>query len=569
MNTNKRVLLTNSSNTVPKDSTTVPADLGQIATAVMLLRRQQFDGLSMQQHADAIIAGKRSDTLSYSEFAQRYSSSAEDLEHAVGFARYFGLTVIESSAAAAMVKVRGTVKQLNTAFQTQLLTIESNGKTWMGYDGILTIPESLYQVVEYVIGLNNPATMRHLLTKPKQPTAAVSASAGLASLTPIQVAAAYNFPASSGYGQCIGLIEYGGGYTAQNITSSFSAIGLSNPQVVSIPVDTGTNDPSDADSSGEVMLDIFIAGAVVPHAKIAVYFGAGAGNPLPGPNWYDPINTAIHDRVNAPCVLSISWGESEAAFGRVNMQAMDMVLSQAALLGITVCAASGDSGSTWDGLGVEVLYPASSPYVLSCGGTSLLLNGSAIASEVVWNQSRAQAGATGGGISIYESKPPYQTGLTYKLYPSNTVTSLATRGVPDVAGNADPFSGYSFYYSNRNLAASQVGGTSAVAPLWAGLIARLVCLTGKNLGLVNTLLYSSPAVFNDVISGQNVYTPSSVTTGYSATTGWDACTGLGSPNGTKILLLIRKGPVWPKNNYGFRPSSGAVWPRTNTGVRQV
>jgi kumamolisin len=317
----------------------------------------------------------------------------------------------------------------------------------------------------------------------------------------------------------------------------------------------------------EVMLDIFVAGAVAPASKIAVYFGAGGGSPIPGPNWYDPVNTAIHDTVNKPCVLSISWGESEASFGSSNMAAMDSVLAQAAVLGITICVASGDNGSTWDGNGIEVLYPGSSPYVLSCGGTSLSLSGSSIASEVVWNESTTQAGAGGGGISIYETRPSYQNGLTYKTYPAGTVSSLPTRGVPDIAGNADPYSGYSYYYGNPNTQVQGVGGTSSVAPLIAGLIARLCSLTGKRLGLMNTLLYANPSVCNDITSGNNVYVPYGVMEGYSATAGWDACSGLGSPNGAKIFRLINTGTVYPYLNLGARPSTGAVWPRPNQGTR--
>jgi kumamolisin len=528
--------------------------------------------MTMLQYADQIVAGVHNNTLSYDEFSQKFSTSPEDMLAVQAFASVCNLSIVEAKSEAAMVKVSGTVELFNSAFQISLKSITApGGKQYIGYTGTLSIPAELNQIVEFVIGLNNAVVMKHLASKAdleNRPFAASPAGVAYSLLTPLQVAAAYNFPASNGYGQCVGLIEYGGGYTTQNLTSSFSPLSIANPTVVAIDVDGGTNNPADpSGSSVEVMLDIFVVGAVAPASKIAVYFGAGSGDPIPGPNWYDPVNTAIHDTTNSPSVLSISWGESESSFGSSNMTAMDSVLAQAAVLGITICVASGDSGSTWDALGVEVLYPGSSPYVLSCGGTSLAISGSTITSEVVWNESANSAGAGGGGISIYESTPAYQSGLTYKIYPAGTVSSLTVRGVPDVAGNADPYSGYSYYYGNSNTHIQGVGGTSGVAPLWAGLIARLNALTGTRRGLFNTLLYANSSVCNDITSGNNLYTPYGVSYGYSATTGWDACTGLGSPNGTNIFRLINTGSVYPSNAFGFRPSSGAVYPRLNTGLR--
>ena len=189
---------------------------------------------------------------------------------------------------------------------------------------------------------------------------------------------------------------------------------------------------------------------------------------------------------------------------------------------------------------------------------------------MVWNESAVSAGAGGGGISIYESKPSYQTGLTYKTYPAGVVSNLNVRGVPDVAGNADPYSGYSYYYDVSNTFAQGVGGTSAVAPLWAALIARLNALTGTRRGLFNTWLYSNPSSCSDITSGNNFYTPYApygISSGYSATTGWDACTGLGSPNGSNMFRLLNTGSVYPSYSFGFRPSTGAVYPRLNTGLR--
>ena len=182
-----------------------------------------------------------------------------------------------------------------------------------------------------------------------------------------------------------------------------------------------------------------------------------------------------------------------------------------------------DDGSS-DGLtGNNVDFPASSPFALACGGTKLELNASkSIVREVVWNELASGSGATGGGFSTVFNLPEYQKNSNAK--------SSQFRGVPDVSGDADPLTGYRVLVDG---APEVIGGTSAVAPLWAGLLARLVQATGQPFGLIQPALYAgvSPGVavagFRDITSGNNG--------SYSAGPGWDACTGLGSPAGTALL----------------------------------
>jgi kumamolisin len=196
-----------------------------------------------------------------------------------------------------------------------------------------------------------------------------------------------------------------------------------------------------------------------------------------------------------------------------------------------VTVAAGDGGSS-DGLtGDHVDFPASSPHVLACGGTHLAASASAISSETVWNDG-SSGGATGGGVSTMFAMPTWQKGLSAKKT-SGTSAALKKRGVPDVAGDADPRTGYQVYVDGQ---AQVIGGTSAVAPLWAGLVARLAQAKGAKLGLLAPTLYSgahsgkATTGLRDITSGSNG--------GYSAHAGWDACTGLGTPNGTALLALL-------------------------------
>jgi kumamolisin len=225
-------------------------------------------------------------------------------------------------------------------------------------------------------------------------------------------------------------------------------------------------------------------------------------------------------------VISISWGGPESTWTAQAKTAIDDALQAAAAMGITVCVASGDNGSS-DGVsggGDEVDFPASSSFALGCGGTSLRATQSAIAGETVWNDGTS-GGASGGGVSSFFALPTWQQGLSVDR--GRETSSLTMRGVPDVCGDADPETGYTVRVDGTD---TVIGGTSAVAPLWAALIARINAITGKPAGFVNPLLYANASALRDITMGNNG--------DFSATPGWDACTGLGSPNGKSLAALL-------------------------------
>jgi kumamolisin len=214
------------------------------------------------------------------------------------------------------------------------------------------------------------------------------------------------------------------------------------------------------------------------------------------------------------------------------MTALDAACQSAAALGITITVAAGDNGST-DGLTDgknHVDFPASSPHVLACGGTKLEASGSSISSEVVWNELTNNEGATGGGVSNFFPLPSWQANASV---PAPT-TNGGGRGVPDVSGDADPSTGYIIRVDGKNMV---IGGTSAVAPLWAGLIAVANSQNGTSAGFIQPAIYAAKgkAAFNDITSGTNF---SGSPTGFTAGPGWDACTGLGSPIGTKLVSVV-------------------------------
>jgi kumamolisin len=235
--------------------------------------------------------------------------------------------------------------------------------------------------------------------------------------------------------------------------------------------------------------------------------------------------------VNKPSVISISWGGPESNWTAQAMEQFDQAFQDAGAVGVTVCVAVGDQGSSDgvnDGL-AHVDFPASSPNALACGGTTLNVSGDTILSEVVWNDSSSGGGATGGGISDQFPLPSYQQGVG--VPPSANSGGKVGRGVPDVAADADPNTGYEVDIDGSSAVA---GGTSAVAPLWAGLVARLNQALGKPVGFLNPNLYGpvhQAGAFRDITSGNNG--------AYSAGPGWDACSGWGAADGAKVLAALK------------------------------
>ena len=478
--------------------------------------------------------------LSHEQFAAAHGADPAAIAQVGRFARENGLTVVESNAARRTVVLSGTLANMTRAFGVQFANYNATGVVYRGYEGAINIPDYLAAVVVAVLGLDNrPAA---------EPRVVVAEPPGLANrvpggpYTPVEVATAYGFPTTSqGNGQCIGIIELGGGYRASDLQTFFAGLSLPVPQVVDISVDGGTNSPSlpPTNADREVSLDIEVAGAVAPQARLAVYF---APNTFPG--FLDAITTAAHDTVNRPSVISISWGLSEDSWSQANLTAFDQAFQAAGMLGVTVFAASGDNGSS-DGVGdglAHVDFPASDPFVVGCGGTRLVANGPVIQSEIVWNDA---SGSTGGGVSDKFPLPSFQAlaGVPPSANPGHNVG----RGVPDVAGNADPVTGYQCVVGGQSVT---IGGTSAVAPLWAGLMALVNSRAGRSVGFITPTLYQYGSAFSDITSGNNG--------AYQSGSGWDACTGWGSPKGSQIEQVLITGKA--RDDYdGDGKTDFAVW----------
>jgi len=455
------------------------------------------------------------------EFAALYGAAPENIAKVEAYAGDHGLIVAAVDPARRLVRLAGTAEAVAKAFRIKLDRYGIATGEHRGRSGPLYVGDDIVDLVQGVFGLDDRPQARAQFR-------IAAAKAVAASFTPLQIGALYDFPAGAGTGETIGLIELGGGFTTADLKSYFTGLGVTGPTVTAVPVDSGGNAPTRATNGpdGEVMLDIEVAGALAPGAQIAVYFA-----PNTDQGFIDAVTQAVHDAKLKPSVVSISWGGPESTWTQSAAQAMDQAFQDAASLGVTICVASGDGGSS-DGVTdgqAHVDFPASSPNVLGCGGTRVTVGsgGTSLSAETVWNDG-AQGGAGGGGISALFPVPAYQQGID--LPASANAGAGPGRGVPDVSGNADPESGYQVLVDGQRLV---IGGTSAVAPLWAGLIARLNADLGRPVGFVNPQLYAHASACRDIVSGNNG--------AYKAGPGWDACTGLGSPNGTALLAALKSG----------------------------
>ncbi|MFZ0746523.1 MAG: S53 family peptidase [Terracidiphilus sp.] len=457
--------------------------------------------------------------LNHNDFAITYGADPAHVDKIRAFAHENNLQMLQrgDEVLRRTVTLAGTAAAMEKAFSVELTEFEHPDGSYRGHSGPIQMPEEFASFVSGVFGLDDrPVAKPHF--RNRGANRAFGARGTSISYTPVQVAKLYGFPHDAdGSGQRIGIIELGGGYRSADINEYAHSLGLQSLCIKSVSVDHANNRPTTPRSAdSQVMLDIEVAGAVAPGASIVVYF-----TPNTARGFQDALSTAIHDQLNKPGVLTISWGNPEDHWTAQSIENFDQVAQEAGLLGITVTAACGDEGSN-DGINDgknHVDFPASCPHVLAVGGTRLMAANGTIEGETVWNGGPF-GGATGGGFSSSFARPAWQ---------ANSVHNSG-RGVPDVAGNADPETGYNVLVDGQQ---EVLGGTSAVAPLWAALIVLLNQKMNRRLGFVNPSLYnlSQAGGFRNITMGKNG--------AYSAAHGWNPCCGHGSPMGTALLQALQ------------------------------
>lgn len=469
--------------------------------------------------------------LTLARIANEFGARSQDFDAIERYAQQHGMTVSYRNAAERSLVLTGKLGRVLNAFPANVHVYHHASGTYRGRQGEILIPREFAGIITGIFGLDTRP--KHKAPRHARARAMKNGPGGDNGVASTEFAQRYNFPATyksktlDGSGQCIGIIELGGGFNNSDLEIYFNEIGVPLPSVTAVSVDRGRNGAKPNENDGEVMLDIEVAGAVAPGAKQVVYFA-----PNTGKGFLDAISHAVHDGEYRPGVISISWGEPDDYIEQQQLDAFQEIFQAAALAGVTVCAATGDHGSAdldgehWDQK-IHVDHPACDPLVLACGGTQIDSG-----KDVAWNDGTdlgAGGWSGGGGVSTMFALPDYQEKANV---PKSLVNGKVGRGTPDISMSATN------YFERYDGSEGPSGGTSAVAPLMAALVALLSEAKSKRIGFLNPFLYAnaSKGIVVDVTKGTNAI--KGTVKGYSAGTGWDACTGLGTPDGCKILAAL-------------------------------
>lgn len=487
------------------------------------------------------LEGRPKKPLSCEQLAKKYGSTQADINTVARVLREFGLKQVESNPQTRSIKMAGPCCAMEKAFMVKLVRCVHERGDYRGREGPLHVPNKLDKIVEGVFGLDN-----RRVTKQRKADASRMRALSVSASTKFrpwffsgEVAQIYRFPPGDGYRQSIALLEFGGGYFPSDLAAFCKAAKVPVPNVIPISINHAPTDQRDGHES-EVMLDIEVVAGVCPKATIPVYFGHFTEK-----GWIDVLDAAVHDRKYQSSVISISWGNAEDDSSSWTGQALRQInelLKEAAMLGKTVCVASGDDGSD-DQVGdgrAHADFPGSSPYSLGVGGTALRRRGDTY-EETGWkdgNGLRSNGGSSGGGVSVVFDRPTWQKVKIQNVNPG----AKNGRVVPDVAANASSRTGYWIALDGK---AAIGGGTSAAAPLWAALITRInENLKNKTVGYLTPVLYQvrgkstlGALACRDIKKGDN---DTAKVGGYSAGPGYSAVTGWGTPVGDKLLEQIKK-----------------------------
>ncbi len=516
-----------------------PADPDHEREVILVVRGPDGDAAHVQGMGIAPPHARR--YLTPARYEADFGASSKDLDAAERFALRHGLEVISKSSLHRSVVARGALKALEKAFRVDFLHYFFSTGYHLSHRGPVHLPASHHGLIEAVLGLSDlPIAEPHLHARHHPAVPHVEAT---------DVAKHYEFPeGATGRGRTVAVIELGGGYHPTDIEEYFRSCGSR----ARVEVACGENLPADVEVLDQVLTamglamekappppdvphadrraarnsmsnlqwtletttDIELIGAFAPEADIRVYFGS---NTMLGK--FRALCAALDDN---PDVISMSFGGWESRKAPHEIEVFERLFRRAALQGITVVTSSGDDG--------QLQYPASSPYVLACGGTHLHDSQGRLVSEEAWSEDAVGAAGrrlcSGGGVSDFFALPAWQESAQVQIK-----TGLKGRGVPDVSAKADLMTGYRTTVGSLPV---RMGGTSSAAPLWAGLVACLNQDLGYRLGWITPLLYSDPAL-RKALRSVDVGNAGM----YRACADWDPVTGLGSPHGRRLLEWFR------------------------------
>lgn len=465
--------------------------------------------------------------LTHEQLEKKFKIDETDFNSLESYFKKNNISVKHQNALTGEITLTGDVRAVEKSFNTSVGVFKANnGDTFLSGLSHKLLPVDVASKIKELKVFSKPAK-KEFRTPYKiiDNLVQTSGKGVVAEAKPQQngysvpeLAKAYQFPEGlTGKGQVIAVIELGGKLSMSDFNRFFSQLKLKAPQVIEIGTPPAIDEQSSSIYNAEVTLDLEVLGAIAPESKLVVYYGNTIA---------EAMKLIIADHVNKPTIVSISWAGSEYNYSPQDISEMDLLFYQAALLGMTVVAASADHGAMNNMAFPNVSLPSSNPLVLGCGGTLIDMSGDKITSQVVWNEAQGKA-ASGGGYSHLYNLPSYQNQAVAK-YP---YMRSIMRGVPDIAAYASMLNGYQVVFNGNNLA---IGGTSAATPFICGLLALINEKLGYKLGFINSILYgfAGSEIFSQVVEGNNQI--------YPAAPFWNPCTGLGTPVGYKMLELFER-----------------------------
>jgi kumamolisin len=519
-----------------------PTDLNQQMNVQILLKSQASD-FKVDRMVNRIASGSRAPLTDAEMVDKGFGVDPQAFAQLQKFATDNGLTIADKNLVSGRVELSGTVGNMQNAFGVKLSDFKAtDGSMFRGREGMISVPSELAPHLEGVYGLDTRPQMRTMYVRlPETPgglahpdsIAAAGPNAGpmrSGTFTPEQAFQAYGVPASlDGAGQNTAFISLGGTMPA-GWEAAMKAKGI-DPSTFRVINTTGSDlTPDPQGANGENALDAFIHKQGLPKANVSMVSGENS----------DAGFIKAIDRATFPqqgdlpnggqnSSVSISWGQNEEGWTAQGYKGMGKAFKNAAMKGVTVTAASGDDGAVDRAPSgkFNTDYPSSDTTITGVGGTLLKAKpDGSYGGEVAWGPPASRNGAGGGGFSHQFPVPDYQKGMAFNGNP------FPGRGVPDIALNAAPESGWQVYTDDGVV---PIGGTSAAAPAAAVEAAKIGQALGKPVGFWNPTLYrlgaSNPGVFNDVVTGTN--------DGFSATKGWDPATGWGSINFPNLLSALK------------------------------
>ncbi|NRA12472.1 MAG: hypothetical protein HRT57_11015, partial [Crocinitomicaceae bacterium] len=439
-----------------------PVDLSTNVEVTFYLRQNQSEGAgqNIMQHPvkRQYIQGK--------EFNKSFTTDSPGMESLNAFLKEYNIKISEENSTEQIVIASGNIEEFTSAFKVAFSMYQTpEGQEYLSYQGVLAIPVDLQPYIISISGLEKglikgmrspvvPELVHHDVDK---------------GYSPQDIADFYNFPSNDADadadGECIGLVELGGNYKMSDIKQYCELFGLSVPEIVEVGTKPTVPASSQMVDDLEVSLDIQMVAGLAPKAKIVIYYASS----IP-----DAMHLAIHDTANNPSVLSVSWAVSESDSSVADRELIDQLCYQASLKGITVVAASGDHGAYNGKSFPNVMLPASNPFVLGCGGTTLYISKDY---EQVWNSGTGLG--SGGGYSAIYPIPEYQQNAI-DGYKKSFPYGNNGRGVPDISANSSPETAYTIVMNGKVMSIG--AGTSASTPVWASLITILNKSLGYRLG---------------------------------------------------------------------------------------